>query len=385
MASIRKRTWQSGGETKTAWLVDYKDGSGSRRFKTFDTKKAGDAWLVQARSQVVSGIHTPESTSLTVAEAAKKWLQRGDLEGLERSTLDKYRNHVELHIVPVIGSVKLAKLSTPMVEAFKDDLLARLSRPMAKKVVSSLKAILSESQRRGLVAQNVAQPVQVKVKGRDDAKLAVGVDIPEKAEIAAILQHASGRWRPFIVTAIFTGMRASEMRGLRWSDVDFGARMIRVSQRADQWGDMGSPKSAAGHREIPASPMVINVLKEWRLACPKSALDLVFPNGAGNVENHANVVNRGLEPILIAAGCALPEAGKKDEDGKPVMHGKYGLHSFRHFFASWAIEQGFSPKKLQALLGHSSIQMTFDRYGHLFPSTEDDHAKFAAGELALVN
>jgi len=59
------------------------------------------------------------------------------------------------------------------------------------------------------------------------------------------------------------------------------------------------------------------------------------------------------------------------------------LHALRHFFASWAIEQGFTPKRLQALLGHSSIQMTFDRYGHLFPSLEDDHAKFAAGELQI--
>jgi Phage integrase family len=50
---------------------------------------------------------------------------------------------------------------------------------------------------------------------------------------------------------------------------------------------------------------------------------------------------------------------------------KYGLHSLHHFFSSWAIEQGFSPKRLQALLGHSSIQMTFDTYGHLFPSLEE--------------
>jgi len=61
----------------------------------------------------------------------------------------------------------------------------------------------------------------------------------------------------------------------------------------------------------------------------------------------------------------------------------WALHSLRHFFASWAIEQGFTPKRLQALLGHSSIQMTFDTYGHLFPSLEDDHAKFAAGELQI--
>ena len=75
----------------------------------------------------------------------------------------------------------------------------------------------------------------------------------------------------------------------------------------------------------------------------------------------------------------------KDKDGNPVMHTKYGMHAFRHFFASWAIEQGFSPKKLQALLGHSSIAMTYDVYGHLFPSVEDDHAKFAAGEAALLS
>jgi integrase len=58
--------------------------------------------------------------------------------------------------------------------------------------------------------------------------------------------------------------------------------------------------------------------------------------------------------------------------------------AFRHFFASWAIEQGFTPQRLQALLGHSSIQMTFDTHGHLSPSLEDGHAKFAAGELQIA-
>ena len=75
---------------------------------------------------------------------------------------------------------------------------------------------------------------------------------------------------------------------------------------------------------------------------------------------------------------------ERDQDGSPVAKAKYGMHALRHFFASWAIERGFSAKRLQTLLGHSSIQMTFDVYGHLFPSLEDDHAKFAAGELALV-
>jgi integrase len=121
------------------------------------------------------------------------------------------------------------------------------------------------------------------------------------------------------------------------------------------------------------SPRVVNALREWRLACPKGPGGIVFPNGNGNVENHANIANRGFYALQLMTG--IVEAG-----GKP----KYGLHALRHFFASWAIEQGFSPKRVQALLGHSSIQMTFDVYGHLFPSLEDDHARFAAGELALV-
>jgi integrase len=244
---------------------------------------------------------------------------------------------------------------------------------MARKVLASLKGIINDAQRRGLVARNAAQPVKVDAKKRENGKLVVGRDVPSKDEAQAILAAASGRWRPFFVTAIFTGMRASELRGLTWDDVDFGPNVVRVRQRANLWGEIGAPKSAAGNREIPMSPMVVTALREWKLACPKGDLRLVFPNGNGRVESHANIWNRGFSPLQT-------EAGIVDEDGKP----KYGLHALRHFFASWAIERGFTPKRVQVLLGHSSILMTFDRYGHLFPSLEDDHAKFAAGEAALV-
>ena len=170
-------------------------------------------------------------------------------------------------------------------------------------------------------------------------------------------------------------MRASELRGLRWEDVDFENKVIHVRQRANLWGEIGVPKSKAGQRAIPMSPMVVSALKEWRLGCPRDAEGrswLVFPNGVGKVESHANIANRGFYALQTATGIV-------GTDGKA----KYGLHALRHFFASWAIERGFSPKRVQALLGHSSIQMTFDVYGHLFPSLEDDHAKFAAGEFAL--
>jgi integrase len=374
MAKVRKRTWQNSKGEQTAWIADYFDQDGKRHIKTFARQSEAKAWLVTAQGEVVRGVHTPESTSITVTEAAALWLDKGALENLERSTLRQYRNHVDLHIKPArIGGEKLARLSTPVIEAFRDDLLRRGSRPMARKVLASLKSILGEAQRRGLVAHNAAQPVRVDVKKREQGKLAVRRHIPSKEEIQAILAKAEGRWRPLLVTAIFTGLRSSELRGLTWGDVDFERKVISVHQRADAWGEMGAPKSAAGERDIPMSPMVVNVLREWRLACPKGDAGLVFPNGNGNIENHANIANRGFYALQQAAGIV-------DADGKP----KYGLHALRHFFASWAIERGFSAKRVQALLGHSSIQMTFDVYGHLFPSLEDDQAKFAAGELAVV-
>jgi integrase len=373
MANVHKRKWQNSKGEQTAWVADYFDQAGKRHIKTFTRQGDAKAWLVTAQGEVARGVHTPENTSITVAEAADLWVEKGKLEKLERSTLRQYRNHVDLHIVPLVGATKLARLSAPAIEAFRDDLLRKGSRPMARKVLASLKSILGEAQRRGLVAQNAAQPVRVDVKKREQGKLAAGRGIPSKDEIQAILAKAEGRWRPLFVTAIFTGMRSSELRGLTWDDVDFERKVVSVRQRADQWGEIGAPKSAAGEREIPMAPMVVNALREWRLACPKGAAGIVFPNGNGNIENHANIANRGFYALQRAAGIV-------DAERKP----KYGLHALRHFFASWAIDQGFSAKRVQALLGHSSIQMTFDVYGHLFPSLENDHAKFAAGELAVV-
>ena len=372
MAKVRKRTWTNGKGEQTAWIADYFDQAGKRHIKTFDTKREATAWLVTATAEVARGVHTPENASITVAEAAELWIEKGRLEQLERSTLRQYRNHVDLHICPLIGGVKLARLSAPSIEAFRDDLLRKGSRPMARKVLASLKSILGGAQRRGLVAQNAAQPVRVEVKKRERGKLAVGRDIPSKEEVQTILATAEGRWRPLLITAIFTGMRSSELRGLTWGHVDFERKVISVQQRADNWGEVGSPKSAPGEREIPMSPMVVYALREWRLACPNGQAGIVFPNGKGNIENHANIANRGFYALQSAAGIV-------GADGKP----RYGLHALRHFFASWIIERGFSAKRVQVLLGHSSIQMTFDVYGHLFPSLEDDHAKFAAGELAV--
>jgi integrase len=384
MASVRKRTWQTKTGEKSAWVVAYTL-KGKQHLKTFRTKREATAWRAEMQHEVKEGIHTPATASISVAEAGALWLAQAAMDGLEASTVMQYRQHLDYHIAPFLGHVKLAELAPASIQEFRNRLIGEgRSHVMAKKVITSLGAILAAAMATGRVARNVVREQtrqqrtrERRLEKRHDKRLDVGVDLPTKDEIRAMLGAAQGRWRPLVVTAVFTGLRASELRGLTWADVDLDVDLdratLRVRQRADRWNKIGSPKSATSQREVPLAPMVVNTLKEWRLACPKGEANLVFPNRVGKIETLPSIHRRGLGPLQVAAGLTTDP-----------IHPKYGLHSLRHAAASLFIEQGFSPKRVQALMGHSSIQMTFDTYGHLFPSKDDDAAAMQQLQARLV-
>jgi integrase len=215
--SVRKRKWNTRrGEPKEAWIVDYVDQRGERHIKTFLRKKEADAHHAEVTVGVSRGTHTPESRSLTVSQAAEQWLATAELEKLERSTIEHYRTHVIKHILPKIGAIKLASLTPPGVNAFRDTLLCDLSRPMARKVLASFRSIIKDARRRGTIAHNVAEGVTITADKRAQRRLEVGRDIPRSDEVRRILAAAEpGAWPPFLVTAAFSGLRASELRGLR--------------------------------------------------------------------------------------------------------------------------------------------------------------------------
>lgn len=395
--SIRKRIWTTGkGVEKTAWVVDYVDTKGKRRLKSFKLKKDADQFEATARVEVREGVHVADRDTVTVTKAGALWIASGEAAGLERSTINQRKRHLKFHVEPLIGETLLSKLTVPTVRDFEDKLRNEGRSPaMIKKVVGSLGSILADAIERGLATRNPVRDIRGRRKGdrqqerRQKRRLKVGEDIPSREEVRAFVGALSGRWRPLLLTAVFAGLRSSELRGLRWKDVDIDGRSISVHQRADEFGEIGRPKSEAGERTIPVPPMVVNALREWKLACPKGDLGLVFPNGAGNVESHANVVNRGLIPAMIAARVTV-DTGKRDADGEPILAAKYsGLHALRHFYASWLINRtqdgglGLPLKVVQERMGHSSITMTADTYGHLFPRN-DDADELAVAERALL-
>jgi len=396
--SVRPRTWTSKGVEHRAWVVDYSDGQGKRRQKTFKLKKEADAFAATAHLEVREGTHVADSASVTVREAGKLWLAARERAGREKTTIDQYRQHLDRHINPLIGSTRLTALSVPALRGFEERLIdGGRSMAMVRKVLVSLGSLLADAQERGLVSRNVVRDMRGR-RGTSDrraekrarGRLKVGTDIPSPTETKALVAVLQGRWRPILLTAIFTGLRGSELRGLTWAHVDFAKRVVRVQQRADRYGTIGKPKSEAGEREVPLPPIVLNTLKEWRLQCPKGELKLVFPSASGGVEAHAYIVHARLEPAMIRARITVP-TGEVDDEGQPILRARYtGLHALRHFYASWCINRRadggleLPAKAVQERLGHSSIAMTMDVYGHLFPRG-DDGEELAAAEAALLS
>jgi hypothetical protein len=211
--AVKKREWTTPkGEQRVAWVAEafhYEEKEGKRvqvrSIKTFRTKKAADAHAAQTKVHAAAGMHVPDSQSITVKEAAADWLAAAEELRLERSTQDQYRQHVELHIVPFIGALKLSRLTVKEVRAFESKLRAEgRSEAMVKKVLASLSSMISDAQERGNTAINAVRDMRSRRKSgksvarekRRRGKLEVGVDFPSRDEVRLIIQNAElGRWR----------------------------------------------------------------------------------------------------------------------------------------------------------------------------------------------
>jgi integrase len=399
--AVSKRTWTTpSGETRMAWVVRYYDADSKYRTKTFKRERDAKEWEAAVKVDLKKGIHRPDSTSITVGEAADLWLERKNAERHETTTIGAYELHVRLHIKPAtvpenvpngwvgqLRNVKLSRLTTPLCDAFAIQLLTTnartrtgeaiagkvISRRMARHILSSFKAILKDAQKRGLIVHNPAQVIAIDTKSREKAPIRIGEQIPDRSDVRAILAASTGHWRILFLTAAFTGMRSSELRGLVWDYVDLDRRVIHVQQRADPKGvAIGPCKSKSGYRTIQIGDDLVDELGRWKVKCPSSPQSFVFPDAAGSILSAEQILWR-----LLAVQSLI---GMKRVNGR----GKYTMHSLRHFYASIMIDAGTPPKRLQYLLGHATLAMTMDTYGHLFPAGENETDRINKAMAAVL-
>ena len=192
----------------------------------------------------------------------------------------------------------------------------------------------------------------------------------------------SGRAEAFVSLLLFGGLRISELRGLRREDLDLRRGRVIVRQRADKWQQIGAVKSKNSRRAVPLPNHTVQAMKRWLVASPHSTLNLVFPNGAGNVESYANIYNRLWCPLMKASRLARTT---KRARGIERIEPQFGIHALRHAAVSLWIEQGATPKKVTTWAGHASIQFTMDTYGHLWDDPAGDSTITSGMERSILS
>ncbi len=391
--SIRKRTRKrAGGALTVRWIVDLVDANGHRERRQFESRKEADAFENSTKSAMRAGTFRGEAAKVTVKDAAERFLEhcKGRQERGERMTR---RNHATMdgHIHNYIcrdpkrhegkprpprlkefdggiGAIKLSQLTARGVSDFRDQLRdAGVSVVTTRKILSTLQQLLRFAIERDMVGINVAQGI--KVIGRRDEG-ARKILPPSKEAMRALLAVADVDFKVKLAFASSTGVRAGELHALRWRHIDFVKGEVKVETRVDAYGDEDVTKTAAGMRIIPLAQPLILMLKEWKVRSKrKKAEDLVFPNKRGWYTGHDNMIKRKFLPLfdLLAA------KHQEDPAQHPEAPARFNWHALRHFAVSCWIEAGLSPKTVQTFAGHSSLQVTMDRYGHMFKS--DDHKK----------
>lgn len=393
MASIRKRTWKtSKNEVRTAWAVDFVTAAGDRDRRQFATRREADAFRVEIEGQLRAGTFRPDSAKVTVKDVATEYLEHVKGRSARREKFSAHHlktveGHVGNYISPDraknaddkrrkrvtpfqdgIGHMKLGQVTARAVSDFRDRIrTAGVSVPTARKILGTLHSILAYAIGRDYIAANAAAGVEVIGTREQGSKR---ITPPTKDDLKSLLDVASEDFRVLLTFAAATGLRAGELHALRWRHMDLASNSapeVTVETRVDAYGDEDVTKTAAGMRTVPLGADTINTLRRWKLrskwAKPE---DLVFPNRRGTFQDHSAMVKRKFLPLFAKANA------KRAEDGLPPIR-RFNWHALRHFAISCWIEADLKPKTVQTFAGHSSLSITMDRYGHLFPS--DDHRK----------
>jgi len=330
---------------------------GKKLRRTFATEAAAKAWRSEASVALRKGtLKSP--TRETLREAAERFLVGID-DGSIRTKQGQvykpsvrrgYRYALENHVLPDLGGTRLSELRRADVQDLADRLAARgFDASSIQNVLMPLRVIYRRALRRGELAVNPTSDLDLPApKSRRDR-------IASPVEAEALLAALGETDRVIYATALYAGLRLGELRALRWEDVDLDRNVVRVERAWDAIEGVIEPKSKAGRRTVPIGRTLRAHLLRHQLASGRRE-GLVFGRTAANPfdtggiwkRSHKAWADAGLEPI--------------------------GVHECRHTFASMMIAAGVNAKALTSYMGHSSVRITFDRYGHLMPGNETEAA-----------
>ena len=335
-----------------SYEITYYDSDGRRRWE----RVPGDLeTAVARRADVVGKKHRGERvapSALRFEPFAAEWLE--SQTNLRPRTRAQYDRQIRLHLVPTLGKLKVQDINEDRIAA----LLARMQRDgyaawTIKGVLTPLSRILGHAARRGVIPQNPVRRLETSERPRveNHPKRILSSD-----EMQLFLGHATN-YRTLLATALFTGVRLSELLGLRWQDIDFDRDEIHVRQQLGRDGKPAPPKTPQSVRDIVLMPALAILLTRHRDDTTHSEpSDYVFTTRTGTPLSHRNVQRSALDLTIKRAKLT----------GTPKLR----FHDLRHTFASLLIAEGANVVFVSRQLGHANPAITLSVYAHEFARAE---------------
>ncbi len=336
----------------------------SQWFTVKGSKKDAEKRLSEILHQLDTGNYMKPGKT-TVTDYLTRWLSDYAKPNLSPRGFERYQGIITKHLIPDFGSIQLSQLKPEHLQRhYSNRLNSGLSARSVRYHHALIHIALQTAVKWGLVSRNVADAVEPPKFKRSQ------MQTWNENEINQFLEAAKGtEYHALFYTALFTGMRRSELLALRWQDIDFIYSQIYVSRGLHHLKDgsyvFTAPKSERSRRTIALPPSAFLVLSEYRKVKDTEALlldksltdaDLVFSN-----------LGKPLRPNTVTYAWARIAA----RAGVKVIR----LHDARHTHASLMLKQGIHPKVVQERLGHASIQMTLDTYSHVAPGIQEAAAQ----------
>ncbi len=355
MAHIRKK-----GPRR--WQVRYRDPTGSERARNFRRKSDAEKFLVTIEADKVRGTWTdPRLGRTTVAEWVPTWgASRVHLRASTRAgTESLMRNHV----LPYFGTRRLDSVTPTEVQGFVARLEEKgLAASTIRQTYLLVAGIFGSAVESDLIARTPCRGIKLPARSPTEMRFLTATEVEEVAD--AIVPS----YRALVLTAAYTGCRFGELAGLRVHRLDLLRRSLTVAETlSDVRGQvrLAPPKTAAARRQVALPKFLTRILAQHLSDWPPGPNRFVFTSPRGGPIRRTNFRRRAWLPAVRASV------------GEPLR-----FHDLRHTHAAMLIAQGEHPKVIQLRLGHSSIQVTLDTYGHLFEGLDQAAAERLDAALA---
>lgn len=316
----------------------------------------------------------------TLGDWLEEWLALCRVRGLRRTSIQGYRRVLELYVPAALRETDLASIRPQHLNGLYAELLTRgrhygtggLSPRTVRYVHTALRRALSDAVRHGLVATNAADAADPPTRRASQARVFPTWTPDELRCFLAAVEDDP--WYAALHLAACTGLRRSELLGLRWSDLDLENGELQVLQtvvQAEWQPELSEPKTRSSRRRVALDRRTVNVLlrhKQHAKARDSGGIiertSLVFPGPAGGLPN----------PGLLSAHFQRLVA----KTGMPRIR----FHDLRHTHATHSLQAGIHPKVVCERLGHASVAMTLDLYSHCMPSLQREAAEVVASLIA---